>query len=84
MAFGWLLIGALIGILAAQKKGWNVAVAALAGAVLGPLSFLMFFVSSISGGQRKCPFCAEWVSTQALICKHCHKDLPPKMAASAK
>jgi formylglycine-generating enzyme required for sulfatase activity len=29
-----------------------------------------------SGDRRKCPFCAEWVASEAKICKHCQRDLP--------
>ena len=29
-----------------------------------------------SGGQRKCPFCAEMVKSEAIVCKHCGKELP--------
>lgn len=29
------------------------------------------------GTLRKCPYCAEIVKTEALICKHCHSELSP-------
>ena len=79
MLLFWLLLGALIGAYAAQCKGFSVIGGLLGGALLGPLAFLMFFVSGVSSGdqQRKCPFCAEWVKPEAKVCKHCHKELPP-------
>lgn len=27
-------------------------------------------------GQVKCPFCAEWIKKQAVVCKHCGKEIP--------
>lgn len=36
--------------------------------------------SSPSGGLKKCPFCAEFVKSEALFCKHCGKELPPAKA----
>jgi len=33
---------------------------------------------AIAGGSmRRCPFCAELVKSEAIVCKHCGKDLPP-------
>lgn len=73
----WMLIGALIGVAAAQKKGFSIAAGILGGLLLGPLAFLMFLVSGVSKGDtnRKCPHCAEFVKAEATICKHCRQPL---------
>jgi len=52
----------------------------IAGMLLGPLSFLMFFVSGVASSseqQRKCPYCAEWIKPDAKVCKHCQRDVEP-------
>lgn len=76
--FFWALLGALIGVAAAQRKGFNVAAGVLGGLLLGPLAVLMFFVSGVTGDDRrkKCPFCAEWINHAAIVCPHCRRDQP--------
>lgn len=83
---GWMLLGALIGVAAAQKKGFSIAGGVLGGLLLGPLAFLMFAVSGVSGSDRnrKCPACAEFVKADARICKHCKTELPPLSVERAK
>lgn len=79
MLFGWALFGALIGIAASQRKGFHIAIGIIGGLMLGPFAFLMFFITGIVGGDamRKCPHCAEFVKSDAKVCKYCQRDLPP-------
>lgn len=74
----WGLLGALIGVAAAQKKGFSVVGGLVGGILLGPLAVLMFAVSGVSKGgeQKKCPHCAEWIKPEAKVCKHCQRELP--------
>ena len=77
LEISWLLLGALIGVAAAQKRGFSMVAGVLGGLLLGPLAFLMYFVSGLSRGDqnKKCPHCAEFVKLDAKVCKHCHRDL---------
>ena len=80
MAIYWLLLGALIGTAAALRRGFNIAAGALGGALLGPLAFLMFFVSGVASSdvRKKVPYCAEWIRAEASVCKHCGRDVDAK------
>lgn len=85
MLLFWPLLGAAIGAYAAQKKGFSTVGGVIGGLLLGPLAFLLFFVSGVVSAneqQRKCPFCAEWIRPEAKVCKHCHKDVPPVEAST--
>ena len=83
LVMAWALFGALIGVAAAQKRGFSIAGGVLGGLLLGPLAVLMFLVSGVSRSdqRRKCPFCAEFVKAEATICKHCRKTLTSLPAA---
>ena len=68
----WMLFGALIGISAANRRGFSVAGGIIGGLLLGPLAVLMFFAS---GDRRKCPHCAEWIKKKAKVCPYCRNDV---------
>lgn len=38
------------------------------------------FVVTRDGEKAKCPYCAEWVKSEATICKHCGKEIGQKLA----
>jgi hypothetical protein len=72
MVIFWILFGALIGVSAAQRRGFGTVSGLLGGMLLGPLAVLMYFVS---GDRKKCPQCAEWINKKAKLCPHCKSNL---------
>jgi hypothetical protein len=70
----WIGINSLIGFAIGQKKnavGGSIALCV----ILGPIGWLIAALDS--GNVRKCPFCAENVKYEAVVCPHCQRDLPP-------
>lgn len=69
--YGWLLFGAIAGVIGARKGEGPLAF--VVGAILGPLGVLVALASN--GKRIKCPFCQEMVNKDATVCKHCHSSL---------
>lgn len=81
--------------LIAQNKGRSGGGYLLLSLLLSPLIGLLFALvaradpvalekrTMQTGGMRKCPFCAELVKKEAIVCRHCGKDLPAYVKESA-
>jgi hypothetical protein len=90
-----LLLAVLLGLIPAaiaKGKGYSFGGWWLYGALLFivALPHALIMSPNLSGideraardGLKKCPFCAEFVRPEALICKHCGKELSQIVAAA--
>ncbi len=70
----WAGIGAAIGYVAAERRGFPMATGLVLGLALGPLAVGLFLVpvaSSDTGHQHTCPYCGGRVASTARVCTHC-------------
>ena len=81
---GYIIIWAMCGLIAMylyQQRGRSSVTGFLGGFLLGPLGIVLALVSPSQ--MPKCPHCAEFVKSEALVCKHCGRDLPSDFAATS-
>lgn len=83
----WALVWAAVGFAVGQPRGDAARAAALC-ALLGPIGLIIVLATSDgslrpAARTKKCPFCAELVMVDAVVCKHCGRDLPVQEARSA-
>jgi len=72
VGFVWLIFAILVGVWASSKGrsflGWML-LAILFSPLLASLLLL------IKGSARRCPFCRGGVPKEALVCRHCGRNL---------
>lgn len=78
----WIGLG-IVGAMIADSKGNSGCGGFILGVLLGPIGLLITYFSSDdennkrqkTGDTKKCPYCAEFVKQDAIVCKHCSRSL---------
>ena len=78
----WIGLG-IVGAMIASSKGNSGCAGFALGILLGPIGLLITYFSSDdenekrqkTGDTKKCPYCAEYVKQDAIVCKHCGRTL---------
>ena len=75
----WIISGFIASYIY-KNRGRPGIVGFLAGFLLGPLGIILALVTP--SNLPKCPYCAEHVRPEAIVCKHCGRDFPAELRAS--
>lgn len=71
--FVWLVFSLLVGWYA-RSKGRSFGLYFLISLLLSPV--LGFLIAALHpAGGKKCPFCAERVKQEAVVCRHCGREI---------
>jgi len=82
-AFFWFIFAVIVGIAASARRSRDGLAWFLLALIISPLlaGLLVLALPDLAEQRaredsRACPFCAEAVKQEAVVCKHCGRDLP--------
>lgn len=68
----WLVCGIIAAVIGARKGSGCFGF--FLGILLGPLGIIAALVTK--GNRKPCPYCKELMHHDAVVCPHCHRDVP--------
>jgi len=77
----WFILSILVGVYASSKGRSGIGyffISLILSPLIGFIIALVVKPTMREGSKlRKCPFCAEDIKAEAIVCKHCGKDVEP-------